>query len=103
MPRGKHRPKGNYQMLDTIPKGPTSVDIKPIYEWGIFCRVCQVMTIHRYIGPQFDDKGEIILRFWGCTRCGDTVAGESPEECGKRAFRIETRRMRQRRAKRRWG
>jgi len=79
------------------------IDVKPIYEWGIFCRVCQRMTVHRYLDPQLDDKGEIALHLWTCAVCGDTASGESPEECGNRAFKLETRRMRQRRAKRRWG
>ena len=79
------------------------IDVKPVYEWGIDCKVCQRMTVHRYLGPQLDDKGEIALHLWTCSICRDTVAGESPEECGNRAFKLETRRMRQRRAKRRWG
>ena len=90
-------------MLDTIPKGPTSVDIKPIFEWGIDCRVCRRMTIHIYLGPQLDDEGGVALHLWTCAVCGDTVAWISPEECGRRAFKIETRRMRQRRSKRRYG
>lgn len=81
---------------------PTS-PIKSIFEWGIACKVCQVMTIHRYIGVQLDDEGGVALFLWGCAVCGDAVAWESPEECGRKAFRLETRRMRDRRSKRRWG
>ena len=90
-------------MIDTIPKEPTSVDIKPIFEWGIDCKVCQRMTVHRYLGPQLDDKGEIALHLWTCAVCGDAVVWISPEQCGVKAFHLETRRMRQRRAKRRYG
>jgi len=79
------------------------VMIKALYERGHYCKVCGRVTTHRYIGPQRDRDGEIAFHLWNCTECEATVSLDSPEEFAKRCFRRETRRMSQRRAKRRYG
>ena len=80
-----------------------TVAIKPLYERGHYCKVCKRVTIHRYLGPQRDKSGEVALHLWNCTDCGATVSLDSPEDVALRCFRRETRRMRQRRSKRRYG
>ena len=80
-----------------------TVAIKPVYERGHYCKVCKGVTIHRYLGPQRHRNGEVAFHLWNCTECGATVALDSPEQVGRRSFRRETRRMRQRRSKRRYG
>lgn len=79
-----------------------TVTVEPLYETGHHCKICQRTTIHNYLGPQEDQNGEIILHLWNCIGCGTTVALDSPEEVALRSFRIETRRMRQRRSRRKW-
>lgn len=74
-----------------------------LYEWGYHCKKCRKTTIHYYIGPQRDRDGEIILHLWNCTVCESTISGISPEEAWRKSVRIDIRRMRQRRAKRRYG
>lgn len=75
----------------------------PLYEYGHFCRICKRVTVHRYIGPVRDRNGEVALHLWDCTECGDTMSLDSPEEVGRRCFQLAIRRMRQRRAARRYG
>lgn len=77
--------------------------IRPLYEYGHYCKVCKRVTLHRYVGPQRDRNGKVVLHLWNCQECDDTISMESPEECAKRWFRNQTRRMRQRRSKRRYG
>lgn len=77
--------------------------IKPVYERGHYCKVCKRVTIHRYIVPQRDRNERIALHLWNCTECEATVSLDSPDQVGRRCFRRETRRMRQRRQARRYG
>lgn len=77
--------------------------VKPLFERGHWCKVCERETIHHYRGPQRDSNGKIALHFWDCSKCGATASLDSPEEVARRCFRRETRRMRQRRRARRHG
>lgn len=80
-----------------------TVAVTPLYERGHFCKVCNRVTIHRYLGPQLDENLEVAFHLWNCTECGASVSLDSPEEFAQRCFKRETRRMRQRRSKRRYG
>jgi len=80
-----------------------TVAIKPLYERGHLCQVCGRQTIHRYLGPQRDENGEILFHLWNCGEFGATVRLDSPEEFAERCFRIQTRRMRRRRGARTYG
>lgn len=80
-----------------------TVVVKPLYERGNYCGVCQQVTIHRHIGPQHHKNGGTAFHLWDCTECGATVSLDSPEKVALRCFRTETRRMKQRRVKRRYG
>lgn len=77
--------------------------MKPLFERGHYCKICGRVTTHRYLGPQRDGDGQVALHLWNCVNCGATVSLDSPEDFAKRCFRIHTRRMRQRRAARRYG
>ena len=79
-----------------------TVTIIPLYERGLFCQVCGRVTIHHHIGPQRERDVSVAFRLWDCSECEATVALDSPEDVGLRCFRRETRRMRQRRAARRY-
>jgi len=76
-----------------------TVTLRPLYERGHFCRVCDRVTIHHHIGPQRDRNGEVALHLWNCSECNATVSLDSPEDFAERCFRIHTRRMRDRRSK----
>jgi len=79
-----------------------TIALKPLLERGHYCKVCGRVTTHSYLGPQRDGDGQIALHLWNC-ECGATVSLDSAEEVALRCFKRETRRMRQRRAKRRHG
>jgi len=79
-----------------------TVTIRPLCERGHFCRVCGRVTIHHHVGPHRERDVSVASHLWNCSECEATVALDSPEDFALRCFRRETRRMRQRRAARRY-